>query len=387
MAFSQATITGVVITPAPKRPAVVVSWTSSSSDGTPFQVYRDGQLAWSGTERRAVLPWPGYRATYEVGTVAAGEERTDFASSLPAPPGTGSRAVLAWKGGRYQIPGTHDLVGFGVYGPGVGSGTFTQVDLKDNAAFTITAGTGSASTSSSQAWGGSYLSLYFGFPSAKGYWQFTGLTAGTYRVQVSHPTSGGGALDIRYVVRDGAAGSGTIRVDVTKDISIETVESTASDGVRTISFVALGDALCSSGTLTVEVDTSTQSDSDDIWADACRIGTLLNVDYATRVGYVPGRSGPAWADGFGRGRAGRGRAGYSEVAYGWTSSPHSTAGLKAYGIRPVDEAGNEGTAAEVGITITLPPGPPAVDATTLKRLAYAYDKPSAKATLSWSPPA
>ena len=99
MAFSQASITSVSI--ARDHGELVVSWTSSAAAGTMFQVYVDGVLSWWGTERACHLTLPGEAVRIDVGTVAAGESRTDFSSSLPslARP---RRAALTWYGGTYE---------------------------------------------------------------------------------------------------------------------------------------------------------------------------------------------------------------------------------------------------------------------------------------------
>jgi hypothetical protein len=68
-----------------------LSWQSSAPAGAIHQVYLDGRLAWSGP-----------------------------ASSLPALPGGGRQADLAWYGGTFLA---HDLAGFKVFGeptPGAG---------------------------------------------------------------------------------------------------------------------------------------------------------------------------------------------------------------------------------------------------------------------------
>jgi hypothetical protein len=109
VAWSQATITdGPTLAHAGRE--LVVSWTSSSPDGTTFQLYLNGSLAWHGTARRVRLPWPSDDTRVEVGTVAAGEGATDFSASLPAAPN--DRVRLDWSGGSWQ---GDDLAGFRIY--------------------------------------------------------------------------------------------------------------------------------------------------------------------------------------------------------------------------------------------------------------------------------
>ena len=123
MGFSQSTITAVN-PPIYSGGQVWISWTSSSPAGTWFQVYLDEQLAWWGQQLAIWLPIPIEGVVrVDIGTVLAGEEQTDFSSSLPAGP---DRAVtLSWLGGTYEGA---DLAGFHVYGEaaagvGIGYGT------------------------------------------------------------------------------------------------------------------------------------------------------------------------------------------------------------------------------------------------------------------------
>jgi hypothetical protein len=87
----------------------VVSWTSTAPVGTTFQVYRRRSLAWSGTSRSCVLPWPTVKGTTIVGTVDPSERTTDFSATLPAELDT---ATVTWFGGTYLSP---SIVGFRVY--------------------------------------------------------------------------------------------------------------------------------------------------------------------------------------------------------------------------------------------------------------------------------
>lgn len=126
MPFSQSTITDVRFQPIPSQALVRVIWSSTSPDGTAFQVYANAQLVWHGTERQADFPWPTSATNYEVGAVGPGEESTDFAASLPPQPPQG-RALLSWHGGLYL---DQNLTGFRIYGeatPGAGINYTTPI--------------------------------------------------------------------------------------------------------------------------------------------------------------------------------------------------------------------------------------------------------------------
>jgi hypothetical protein len=113
MAFSQATITDPQI--ARHDTDLRISWTSSSADGTMFQVYIARKLTWHGTARSVILPLnvPANQTfTVDIGTVGSAEGLTNFSSSLPAIPGGGNKALLTWEGGTYLDP---DIAGFKVY--------------------------------------------------------------------------------------------------------------------------------------------------------------------------------------------------------------------------------------------------------------------------------
>jgi hypothetical protein len=112
MVFSQATITQV-FAPRPTQTHVFFSWASSSPNGTWFQVYVNQQLAWWGTATNCLLPIqmiPPGPARIDIGTVAAGQEMTSFATSLPSAPSR--RVQLSWHSGTYTGA---DLAGFRIY--------------------------------------------------------------------------------------------------------------------------------------------------------------------------------------------------------------------------------------------------------------------------------
>ena len=125
MAFSQASISEVRV--VRDGTELFASWTSSATPKTPFQVYVDRRLAWSGTSRSCYLPAPadaaGRSAWIEVGTVAPGESNADFSASLSGPGGSGNRASLTWLGGTYLDPTLRDDIrGYRIYGSAIAGG-------------------------------------------------------------------------------------------------------------------------------------------------------------------------------------------------------------------------------------------------------------------------
>lgn len=109
MSFDQSSISDVA--PSRSGTELLVTWVSSAPAGTTFQVYLDNVLAWSGTDRAVHLPWPtGRNLRISVGAVDAGEEDTDFSSSLAALDPT--FANLTWEGGTFLAA---DIAGFRIY--------------------------------------------------------------------------------------------------------------------------------------------------------------------------------------------------------------------------------------------------------------------------------
>jgi hypothetical protein len=85
MAFSQATILDLS-PPQVRGSQVFLSWSSSSPSGTWFQVYINRRLAWSGQRLWTWVLIPAGPVRIDIGAVDAGEQSTDFSSSLsPAP--------------------------------------------------------------------------------------------------------------------------------------------------------------------------------------------------------------------------------------------------------------------------------------------------------------
>ena len=97
MAFSQSTMTEVITTRSGGD--LLISWSSSSSSGTWFQVYVNRILAWSGTTRLIRIPWPQQWTSIDVGTCLSTEAFTDLSGSLPSVPN--NRVTLTWMGGSY----------------------------------------------------------------------------------------------------------------------------------------------------------------------------------------------------------------------------------------------------------------------------------------------
>ena len=110
MGFSQSTITSIS-QPVYSGALVYLSWTSTSPAGTWYQVYLDQSLAWWGqsTSTRLTVPIVS-PVRIDIGTVDAGEEQTNFASSLPA--AAANFAELNWIGGTFE---SAELAGFYVY--------------------------------------------------------------------------------------------------------------------------------------------------------------------------------------------------------------------------------------------------------------------------------
>ncbi len=108
--FGQASITEV-FRPLVRGGQVFLSWSSSAGEGTYYQVYLNGALAWTGQSLFVWVPVPIGPVRIDIGTVGAGLENLSQASSLPA--GPTRRAKLTWVSGTYH---GLDLAGFRVYG-------------------------------------------------------------------------------------------------------------------------------------------------------------------------------------------------------------------------------------------------------------------------------
>lgn len=194
MAFSQATITDG---PRFRRSNadLVISWASSSPEGTWFQLYQDRRLIWSGTDRSVRVAYPVERSRYEVGTVLASEARTDLSGSLPAVPGAGDRARITWAGGTFLAD---DIAGYRIYssavpgGPVVTSSPVAAVPAYDGGIITDGFGMGGFGTGGFGRAPASYE--WVSGPLAKGTWQFSVAAYDAAGNEVGTPASGSVAI-------------------------------------------------------------------------------------------------------------------------------------------------------------------------------------------------
>ena len=118
MAFSQSGIVDVVL--QPDGTDLLISWTSSASAGTMYQVYVDHRLSWYGRAKRCQVPAPSsalHRNVWvDVGTVASGEASLDFSSQLSSLQLGVGKATLSWNGGTYlDASGADQVQGFHIY--------------------------------------------------------------------------------------------------------------------------------------------------------------------------------------------------------------------------------------------------------------------------------
>jgi hypothetical protein len=110
-------------------------------------------------------------------------------------------------------------------------------------------------------------------------------------------------------------------------------------------------------------------------------GPFGEIDLGIVLADITAYPGGIYTDGFGFGGFGYGGFGASASTYTWTSEPLTNGGW-SYAVIPYDSAGNLGTAAVTGVTITAPPLPPALFGDTL-RLHYTYNATNHEATLNW----
>jgi len=97
--------------------SLFLSWRSNAVPGTMYQIYLDDNLAWSGTSTQAAVPWPSGEVSISIGTVGAGEQFTNFSSSLYSIPD--NIVELSWVGGTFLDA---EIAGFYVYGPDTANG-------------------------------------------------------------------------------------------------------------------------------------------------------------------------------------------------------------------------------------------------------------------------
>jgi hypothetical protein len=105
------------------------------------------------------------------------------------------------------------------------------------------------------------------------------------------------------------------------------------------------------------------------------------VSYATPIATIPAYIQGIATDGYGVGGYGQGGYGSAPSSYSWTSDP-LVGGTWNFGVKPFDDAGNEGTPQTTSAVVAAPPNPPAANAAG-KRLTYAYNPTSHVVTLSW----
>jgi hypothetical protein len=110
-----------------------VSWASSATPGSVYQVYLDRALVWSGTATSCVLPHPTGRVQIDVGVVSSANARVDQSRALPAVPGGGGRIALSWQGGAFLGA---DTAAFAVF---LGAAPGAAVNLAGSPIATMTA--------------------------------------------------------------------------------------------------------------------------------------------------------------------------------------------------------------------------------------------------------
>jgi hypothetical protein len=168
MPFSQDTILSVS-PPQLRGSQVFISWSSSSTAETWFQVYVNQRLAWTGHRCSAWVPIPPGPVRIDIGAVGPGEQDTDFSASLPT--GPIRRVQITWQSGTYT---GDDLEGFHVYGSSTpGSAvdySTTLADIKAYSPFTTTDGFGL----------GGFGSGGFGQSASNYSWTSSRLAAGTW---------------------------------------------------------------------------------------------------------------------------------------------------------------------------------------------------------------
>ena len=186
MPFDQGTITAVN-PPLRKGGEVFLSWTSSAPTGTPFQIYVNHALAWSGQRLWAWVPVPAGPVRIDLGAVGVGEETIDFTRVTGfgaggfgsgtygavdlVPSGPNRRALLTWSGGSYLGA---SLAGFHVYGEATPGGGINYAA----ALATITAYPAGIDTSGFGM--GAFGSGGFGAVAGTYTWQSDPLPAGTW---------------------------------------------------------------------------------------------------------------------------------------------------------------------------------------------------------------
>jgi hypothetical protein len=151
---------------------LAIEWTATAGN---FQVYLDGRLAWFGTARRALFPWPLWSIRIVVGTVGADEAAVDYSGSLPADPMPSNRVTLTWKGGTYQGA---NLAGYRVYHSATPGGAVDYSTLRGWVPLNV--GPGGLS-----GWGiGGWNTGQWGYAAANYSWSSSRLTTGNWSFAV-----------------------------------------------------------------------------------------------------------------------------------------------------------------------------------------------------------
>ena len=106
------------------------------------------------------------------------------------------------------------------------------------------------------------------------------------------------------------------------------------------------------------------------------------IDYTAALATVPAYVAGIITDGYGYGQFGHGGFGQSSASYSWTSQP-LYGGTWAWGVKPFDYAGNEGSSEMASVPVNAPPLPPAPfpDRTSLH---YIYTRSTRQAELEWN---
>jgi hypothetical protein len=220
VSFDATTITDIK-PPIFENGELYLSWSSSAPAGTFFQVYVNRVLAWHGTSTACTLTETG-QIHVDIGTVADGEENTDFSATFP--PAPLNHALLSWEGGTYEDPsGADDVAGYHIYGePSPGAGInyarpIGSVTAYDGGVYTDGYGLGGFGD------GG------FGKAANTYEWQSDALYVGVWHFAVKTYDSAGGestartcAADIRVPPRPPAVGAGGKRLTYTYDSATHT---------------------------------------------------------------------------------------------------------------------------------------------------------------------
>jgi hypothetical protein len=126
MGFSQTAVSNVQVTS--ELGQLFVSWNSTTTGLTYYQVYVNRTLAWWGRSTRCFTPIPPEAASnpvaVAVGSVDPSNRTIDFSGMLPAAPGLATRATLKWSGGSFLESGSSgSIAGYSIFigsGPGKG---------------------------------------------------------------------------------------------------------------------------------------------------------------------------------------------------------------------------------------------------------------------------